>query len=138
MVNAMAKIKLVLGDKSGKTKQIEVEGDSAKPIMGLAIGDTLKGEAIDMPGYEFLITGGSDSSGFPMRADIAQSGKQRILITKGHGLKKARDGMRKRRTIAGGVVGAKTAQVNLKITKTGSKPLFEEPKEEASAEKKEE
>ncbi|MFT4343717.1 MAG: 30S ribosomal protein S6e [Candidatus Woesearchaeota archaeon] len=124
----MAKFKLVLGDKSGKTKQIEVENDAAKAFLGKKIGQTIKGELIDMTGYEFLITGGSDNSGFPMRQDVQLAGKRKILIVDGVGLKPTRKGMRIRKMVAGAIIGENIAQINLKITKVGAKPLFEEEK----------
>ncbi|MFT7616149.1 MAG: small subunit ribosomal protein S6e [Candidatus Woesearchaeota archaeon] len=135
----MVKCKIVLGDKSGKTKQIEIEGDNANVFVGKKIGDSVKGESVDMPGYEFLITGGSDSAGFGMRRDVDMTGKRKILITKGTGLRKNREGRRVRKTVAGNTIGEDVSQVNLKVTKTGTTPLFEEPKtEEAPVDKKEE
>jgi len=125
-------MKLCLGTESGKTKHIEVQENKA--LFGKKIGDTIKGEVIDMPGYEFLLTGGSDSSGFPMRKDVESSGKKKLLIVSGTGLKKnTRKGRRVRKTVAGNTVGAATAQINLKVTKTGQTPLFEEPKAEEPA-----
>lgn len=130
----MADLKLVLGDpKTGKSYTKEV---SQKPFLGKKIGETFKGELIDMTGYEFLITGGSDDSGFPMRKDIPKSGKARVLEVSGVGVnnkKKYRKkkkkglrvmkGMRRRVTVAGNTVYEKTAQLNLKVLKMGKTPL---------------
>lgn len=129
-------MKICIGDPSGKTKHIEVA--ETKALHGKKINDTIKGELIDMPGYEFLITGGSDDSGFPMRKDVDLDGKKKILIVKGVGLKPQRRGQRKRKTVAGNTVGALTAQLNLKVTKAGKTPLFEEPKADESSEQKSE
>lgn len=126
----MANVKIVIGDKSGKTKQIEYD---AKPLMTLSIGDTFKGELIDMPGYEFLITGGSDSSGFPMRKDLKMAGKKKVLLVSGVGLKPTRKGMRLKKTVAGTQVSQFTAQINVKTVKVGATPLFD-----ATADSKEE
>ncbi len=122
----MVKYKIVIGEKSGKTKQIELEEAPSKALNGFKIGETFKGETIDMPGYEFLITGGSDSSGFPMRHDVNLAGKKKILLVSGIGIKKNVAGRRVRKTVAGNTVGPNTAQINLKVTKAGKKPLFEE------------
>ena len=63
----MVEFKLTIGDpKTGKCVQKTVSENAAKAFIGLKIGDTVKGEAIDLTGYEFLITGGSDFCGFPM------------------------------------------------------------------------
>ncbi len=122
----MVKYKLVIGEKSGKTKQIELEEAPSKALNGLKISETFKGETIDMPGYEFLVTGGSDSAGFPMRHDVNLAGKKKILLVSDIGIKKNVAGRRVRKTVAGNTVGPNTAQINLKVTKAGKKPLFEE------------
>jgi small subunit ribosomal protein S6e len=117
-------VKIVIGDRSGKTKQVEAEN---KLFNAKKIGDSFKGELINLPGYEFQITGGSDSSGFPMRKDVDSGNKKKILIVKGLGLQKGRrEGDRRRRTVAGNTVGKETAQLNVKVTKAGATPLFEE------------
>ena len=123
-------VKLVIGDTSGKTKQVEAD---TKVFIGKKIGESFKGELIDMPGYEFTITGGSDSSGFPMRFDVDSSSKKKILIVKGLGLRKPkREGNRVRRTVSGNTVGKETAQINVKVTKAGKEPLFAEPAAESA------
>ena len=67
----MAEFKIVISDpKKGKSLQRELKDDAAKGLVGKKIGDTFKGELIDLPGYEFKITGGSDKAGFPMRWDV--------------------------------------------------------------------
>ncbi len=131
----MVKLKLVLGDKSGKTKQIELDETVSKSFMGLKIADTVKGELIDMPGYEFVITGGSDNAGFPMRHDVVSANRKKILVVSGIGVRKNVPGRRLRRTVAGNTIGANAAQVNLKITKAGKKPLFEEAAADATEKK---
>lgn len=118
--------------KTGKTYKCEVAEDSIKPFLNLKIGDSVKGELLALPGYEFQLKGGSDYCGFPMRTDVQGSQKQSILIVSGVGMKRKRKGMRMRRTVAGNTVYSRTAQLNLKIVKHGSKPL-EEPKKEVEA-----
>ena len=57
----MAEFKLTLNDpKTGKAYKKEVKDQNAKVFLGKKIGDPIKGESIDMQGYEFEITGGSD------------------------------------------------------------------------------
>ncbi|PIN86996.1 30S ribosomal protein S6e [Candidatus Woesearchaeota archaeon CG10_big_fil_rev_8_21_14_0_10_44_13] len=141
----MVEFKIVISDpKSGKTVQKEVKDEQAKNLVGLKIGDTFKGEMLDLTGYEFTITGGSDYCGFPMRKDIEGSARKKILAVKGVGVsnkKKARGkdmkymrtmkGMRQRVSVAGNTVFDKTAQINVKITKHGKADLF--PKKEEAA-----
>ncbi len=128
-------LKLNIGDpKSKRTIQAELDDQASAALKGKRLGDTFKGEAIDKPGYEFRITGGSDNAGFPMRNDVEGEGRKKILITHGVGNRERRKGMRLRRTLAGNTIGQNTVQVNVKVTKQGKQPLFEE---KAAKEKKE-
>ena len=136
----MAEFKLTIADsKTGKCMQKSVTENAANSFIGLKIGDTIKGESIDLAGYEFVITGGSDYCGFPMRKGISGA-RKRILVEKGVGFKGKGKGIRVRKTVCGDAIHEKISQINLKITKHGSKPLAETPKEEAKPkeEKKEE
>lgn len=142
----MAEFKIVIGDtKSGKCYQREVKDDSADKLLGMKIGDKVVGESIDMPGYEFEITGGSDSCGFPMRKDNPGSMRRRIFAFKGVGITNKKrlpnqkkkgtrtmEGMRRKKSVAGNTIFEKTAQINLKVLKYGKESL--EPKVEAPAE----
>ena len=134
-------IKLVLSDpKTGKSYQKIVKDADAKRFVGLKIGDSVKGEAINLSGYEFQITGGSDYAGFPMRRDIPGILRKKILAVEGVGLHKKDHGVKQRKTVAGNTVHEKTAQVNLKVIKEGKGPLGEEkekPAEGAEAKKEE-
>lgn len=122
--------KIVIGYK-GKTVQQELE---IEPIIGMKIGDKITGSTVGHEGYEFEITGGSDHCGFPMRKDIPGPNRKKILAVEGIGLHKKKKGIRTRKTVAGNTIHAKTAQVNLKITKEGNKPLIEDKKEEKKEE----
>lgn len=135
----MVEFKLVISDpKTGKSIQKEAKEDTAKRFLGAKIGETIKGEVMDLAGYEFQITGGSDDAGFPMRRDISSAGRASILSTSTVGLKIKRKGMRKRKTVVGNTISSKTAQVNLKVIKYGKAPLTAEAKEgEAPTEKAE-
>jgi small subunit ribosomal protein S6e len=129
-------IKVNIGNpKDGKTYQRTISEDDSKTFFGKRIGDTIKGELIDAAGYEFTITGGSDFCGFPMRRDVDGTLRKRILIVKGIGLRKNRDGRRVRKNVAANTVYARTAQLNLKVTKQGSQPLA--PAADAPAEQAE-
>ncbi|MBI5389031.1 30S ribosomal protein S6e [Candidatus Woesearchaeota archaeon] len=122
----MAEFKLVIANPStGNCFQKDIKDEAAKPFLGLKVGDTVKGEVIDMTGYEFVITGGSDYCGFPMRKDVPGMGRKKILLVKGIGHQKTLPGMKKRKTVCGNTVHEKTAQINLKVTKQGSAPLAE-------------
>lgn len=117
-------IKVNIGDpKAGKTFQRTIADDDSKIFFGKKVGDKLKGELLQLPGYEFSIVGGSDYCGFPMRKDVEGTLRKRILIVSGIGLRKNREGRRVRKTVAGNTVFARTAQLNLKVIKHGAEPL---------------
>jgi len=125
----MVEFKLVISDpKTGKTTQREIKETDADRFIGLKVKDMIKGESIGLTGYEFEITGGSDDCGFPMRRDLTGTGRKKILIVKGIGLRKTKKGMKKRKMVAGNTIHAKIAQINLKIIKQGKESLFETPK----------
>ncbi len=124
-------IKIVIGHK-GKSKTVELQ--DVKPLLGLKIGDTFKGEIIDLTGYEFEITGGSDNAGFAMRKDVEGTSRKKILAVQGVGLKKKAKGLKQRKTVAGNTIYQGTAAINVKVIKEGSQSLFEEPKEETAEE----
>ncbi len=129
-------IKINIADKkSGKSVKKELKEQEAMALHGKKIGDKINGELIDMPGYEFEISGGSDYCGFPMRKDVTGILRKAILTTTGIGNRYKRAGMRLRRTVAGNTVYAKTTQVNLKVLKHGAESLI---KEEAKVEEKKE
>ena len=103
--------------------------------MGLKIGDNVKGEVLNLAGYEFQITGGSDFAGFPMRSDVPGILRKKVYAVSGIGLKKKEKGLKQRKTVAGNIIYDKTAQVNLKVVKEGKGPLGEDkPKEEKAEE----
>jgi len=132
----MSEFKIVISDpKTGKSYQREAKDDSAAGFTGLKIGHTVKGELIDLTGYEFEITGGSDKSGFPMRKDLPGSGRKKILAVSGVGLKKKDKGIKQRKTVCGNTIGTNTAQINLKIVKQGKTPLEPQPEEKTEPEK---
>ncbi len=147
----MANFKLTIADpKTGKSYQKEVKDSDAQPFIGMNVGETLKGELIGLTGYELLITGGSDYCGFPMRRGILGI-RKKITLLGGVGFSGGRKGMKKRKTVCGHKINENIVQINLKITKEGSKKLSdalglkeeakeaekEKPKEEKKREKKE-
>ncbi len=129
----MATFKLVISDpKTALSMQREAKDAAASRLVGLKIGDTVKGEALDLAGYEFEITGGSDYSGFPMRKDVQGPGRKRILAVKGVGVRIAGKGIKQRKTVCGNTIHERIAQVNMKVIKEGQEKIFEAKAKEAS------
>ena len=120
----MPEIKICIGTKEGKTYQKVLTEQQAKSFMGMNVGETVKGEVIDVPIYEFTITGGSDYCGFPMRRGILGV-RKRITILKGVGFRGLEKGIKKRKTVCGHKINETIVQINLKVSKEGTKPLPE-------------
>ena len=121
----MAEFKLCIADpKTGKCYQKDIKDQETAPFIGLNIGESIKGEVFGMGGYEFQITGGSDYCGFPMRKGILGI-RKKIQSYGGVGFKTMKKGEKKRKTVCGHKINEKIVQINLKITKEGSKKLAE-------------
>ncbi|MBI2660309.1 30S ribosomal protein S6e [Candidatus Woesearchaeota archaeon] len=133
----MASFKLCISDPStGKTFQREVKDNAASLFIGLNIGENIKGDSFEMSGYEFLITGGSDYCGFPMRKGILGLRKS-LTVYGGVGFRGAAKGIKIRKTVCGHKIHERISQVNLKVVKQGSKKLAEIFGKEEKAEEKE-
>jgi len=121
----MATFKLSIGDAGGKTYKKEVKDAEAQGFIGLNLGESIKGDAFGLFGYEFVVTGGSDYCGFPMRRGIMGQRKKVTLLGgvgyKGH----AEHGIAERKTVCGHKIHDKISQINLKVAKQGEKPLSE-------------
>lgn len=123
----MASFKLVINDPAtGKSFNFEVSGHHAQNFIGKKIGDQVDGINANLPGYKLQITGGSDKAGFPMRSDFEGTGRRRLLLTEGVGFHPIdKPGKRKRMSVRGNRVSNEIIQVNLKVSKAGSKPVAE-------------
>ena len=106
----MATLKLNISDKKGKTITKEVKEKDASPFLGLQVGTELDAALIGEAG-KLKITGGSDKSGVPLRADIHGGARHYILLSKGVGLRDAEKGQRIRKLIRGNTI---TEEVNQK------------------------
>ncbi|MBI2657710.1 30S ribosomal protein S6e [Candidatus Woesearchaeota archaeon] len=121
----MANFKLCISDPStGKTFQKEVKDSAASPLVGLNIGENVKGDSIELSGYELQVTGGSDYCGFPMRKGILGL-RKKIAIYGGVGFRGGSKGIKRRKTVCGHKIHDKISQVNLKVVKQGPKKLAE-------------
>ena len=131
----------------GKTFKVESENEG---LAGYSINDKIDGKEFSdlLEGYELLITGTSDKSGFMGVADIQGPNLHKVLLGYGPGMKKKPKGetkinrkpkgLRLRKTVRGREISSFTVQINTKVLKEGKKKfdsLFETPNEE---EKKEE
>ena len=112
------------GPGKGLSKLIEIDEKKFR-FEGMKIGEIIKGGLIGFANYEFEITGGSDSSGFPMRKDVHGPVKKRILVSKrGIGYKPRRKGEKRKRTVRGNEITHNMTLINMKVVKYGEAELF--------------
>jgi small subunit ribosomal protein S6e len=111
--------------EDGHTYQIDVDGQDANRFIGRELGDEVDGGAVGLDGYTLELTGGSDTSGRPMRPDVRGVATKEIMSDGGVGFKPTTDGERKRITVRGREVSDDTRQINAKITARGSEDVDE-------------
>ena len=113
-------MKFVVSTKSGKAYSTTTEEDQ---FVGKKIGENVKLDAIGLTGYEAKITGGSDKQGFPMDKSVAGVARKKKFSASGFGFKSGRKGERKRFSVRGNTISQEISQLNLLITKDGTKTL---------------
>ncbi|MFT4883897.1 MAG: small subunit ribosomal protein S6e [Natronomonas sp.] len=119
----MADFQVVVGDEDGTTYSFEVDGQDANRFIGRSIGETVDGDAVGLTGYELEITGGSDTSGRPMREDVSGQDTAEILLEGGVGFEPSVDGERKRVTVRGAEISDDTRQINASIVEQGEESI---------------
>lgn len=119
-------MKLVISDpKTGKSYQAEVPKEKEGALIGRKIGDSIEGAIVGADGYKLQITGGSDSTGVPMRKDIPGGRRIYAILSSGPGIRTRRKGERRRKSVRGNTIVEETVQINTKVVEYGSKPLDE-------------
>jgi small subunit ribosomal protein S6e len=115
--------KIVISDpNTGKSYNKTLSSDENVSIISKKLGEEIDLSFIGLDGYSAVITGGSYMTGTPMRKEIDGIGLKPALISGGVG---NRQGIRRRKSVAGNTVSQFTSQINLKIVKYGQKPLDE-------------
>jgi small subunit ribosomal protein S6e len=112
----MADFKVVVSDPdSGRTTQVEVDGQDANRFLGRELGEEVDGAAVGLDGATLELTGGSDDAGRPLRADVSGPDLTEVLLEGGVGFQPTRDGERKRVTVRGRELSDAVAQINAKV-----------------------
>ena len=114
-------IKLTINDpKTGKSYKKDYSGDL---FLHKKIGEIIDGGKIGFEGYEFVMSGGSDKSGFPLRRDLPGTARKRPLTVQGVGAKRKERGIQQRKTVKGNTIDETIAQINLSIKKPGKESI---------------
>ena len=122
-----------------KTRKAYSQKTEDAVFLNKKIGEEVSLNAIGLSGYSGKITGGSDKQGFPMKRSLEGMGRKKVLLKKGVGFKPSKIGQKKRRSIRGNTISPEVMQINIVITKEGSKKLEEifKPTEETKVEETE-
>ena len=81
----MPQFKLIVSDRKGRTIAQELKDRSAQPLLGTKVGSIIDSSIVGVAGGKLKITGGSDKSGTPMRADVHGGVKKYVLLSTGVG-----------------------------------------------------
>ena len=132
----MAKFKLILSDPmTGKSTASEIEGSRAQALIGRSLGELIDGSALGIGQGKFLISGGCDKNGIPMRADVHGGVKKHIVLSSGPGFRPTRHGERRRKLVRGRIISEETYQINF-TTKKESEVAKQPPAEPKPAQMK--
>ncbi|MDY6771225.1 MAG: 30S ribosomal protein S6e [Candidatus Nanohaloarchaea archaeon] len=118
-------MQLVVGTTDGTTTSFELDDSQEQTVQGLSVGDTFDGSAVGLDGYTLEITGGSDEDGFPMKRQLQGTGRKRILVEEGTGVRDLEDGERQRKSLRGNTVADDIAQLNCTVVEEGDKSIDE-------------
>ena len=102
---------MTISDTKGKSIVKELKDNDANPLLGLLIGQETDASLVGLEG-KIKITGGSDKSGVPMRADLLGAARKRVLIPDGVGLQNTEKGLRKRKLLRGNTISEEIYQIN--------------------------
>jgi small subunit ribosomal protein S6e len=120
---------LVVSDPTGKSVSREIKDISAQPLLGSKVGDVLDSSIIGVGKGKMKITGGSDKSGTPMRADVHGGVKKYVLLSRGVGMRNVSEGARIRKMVRGNLVTEEIYQLNCSLVE-GTLPPDQAKKEE--------
>ncbi len=96
--------------------QVAVTGDRANAFIGKKIGDTVPASVVGLPAeWKLLITGGSDSSGFPMIYSLQGGVKKALLLSEPPGFHPQNEGERRRKFVRGNTITDDIVQINTKL-----------------------
>ena len=130
----MAIFKITISDKKGKSITRELKERDANPLLGIQVGNEVDAAIVGQTG-KMRVTGGSDKSGVPLRADIHGGARKYIMLSKGVGLQDAEKGQRFRKLVRGNMITEEIYQINcvldgeLKIEETPKTTPEEKPDE---------
>jgi small subunit ribosomal protein S6e len=94
-----------------KAWQLTLDDEKSRLFIGKRIKESVDASIIGLKG-KLVITGGTDSSGFPMRPDLPGPAKKKVLLSGPPGYRPKRRGERRRKTIRGDTITDDIVQIN--------------------------
>jgi len=115
---------------TGAQKIIEIDSEKTiRKFMDKRMSDEVDASILgdEFKGYIFRISGGNDKQGFPMKQGVLANHRVSLLFKKGMSCfrkdSRLRNGMRKRKSVRGCIIGNDLAVINLVIVKVGEQDL---------------
>ncbi len=117
-------MKLIYSDpKTGMSASMELDDDRKAALLNRRIGEEIDASVFGLTGYKVKITGGSDSSGFPL--DRSMQGQLKRKTLRERKKKSTGEMVYKRVTVRGNTISSDTNQMSVVIIEYGSKPIEE-------------
>jgi small subunit ribosomal protein S6e len=117
----------IANPRLGQQKTLEIEDEhKLLSYYEKRMGSEVEGDVLgdEYKGYIFRISGGNDRQGFPMMQGVLRNQRVRLLFAKGMPCyRERRNGMRKRKSVRGCIVGHDLAILNLVLVKEGDQPV---------------
>lgn len=114
---------VVISDPKTRRAYSKKLEDVASVFLNQKIGSTVRLDEIGLDGFEGKITGGSDKEGFPLHPSLVGSVRKTIFSYQGVGFRQKGKGERRRKSVRGNTVSKEISQINIVVTKFGSKSL---------------
>ncbi|MEM3254597.1 MAG: 30S ribosomal protein S6e [Fervidicoccaceae archaeon] len=96
--------------------QLTLDEPTSRRLVGMKIGDEIDATIIGLNG-KLVIRGGSDNSGFPMRADVPGTVKKKLLLSGPPGYHPRNRGERRRKIVRGNTIDDSIVQINVVLVR---------------------
>lgn len=118
---------LIANQANGRQRSVKVDDENKwGKLIDYRIGQEFEASILgeEYAGYILKITGGMDLNGFGMKQGIFKAGRTRLLLAEGQvGFNCLRDGVRRRKSVRGCIVGRDIGTLHTVIVKKGDQEI---------------